>query len=250
MFDGTSSPPAATPMPTATYVNFRDLGGHPTPNGRVRTGRVFRSDSLASCDPSDIERLVGAHGVRTVIDLRRVLEVVASPLHALRDAGVRVENRSLIDPAVPPLSTPDLVDATLAERYCSILATSGTQVVSVLAIIADDANLPLVFQCAAGKDRTGLVAAIVLQILGVDDAAITADYARSAAVIDLLLARIAARAPDREPPGPRIMSADAATMQAALDWHREHHHDAEQYALTHGLPIDQVAALKRALVEV
>ncbi|HEX5586927.1 MAG TPA: tyrosine-protein phosphatase [Acidimicrobiia bacterium] len=230
------------------YVNFRDLGGHRTSTGTVRTGRVFRSDSLAHCDASDIGRLVGSHHVRTVIDLRREHEVEAAPMDALQTAGVRVEHLSLIDPAVPALETPDLVDSTLAERYAAILHSSGSQFVSVLRLIADDTNHPLVFQCAVGKDRTGLVAAVLLQILGVDDDAIAADYARTAAVVDLLLARLTAVAPDRQPPGPRIMSAEAATMRSALDWLRDHHGGAEPYALAHGLTEAEIAALRGSLV--
>ena len=248
-----TAPTSPAPIPRAPttlsgYVNFRDLGGHVTAGGTVRRGRVYRSDSLAHCDASDIERLVSSHHVRTVIDLRRDHEVEAAPMEGLRRAGVRVEHLSLIDPAVPALETPDLVDSTLAERYAAILQTSGAQFVSVLRLIADDANHPLVFQCAVGKDRTGLVAAVLLEILGVDDAAIAADYARTAAVVDILLARVAAVAPGREPPGPRIMSAEAATMRTALDWLREHHGGAERYARAHGLTATEVAALRRSLV--
>jgi hypothetical protein len=236
--------------PTTSYVNFRDLGGHVTPEGTVRTGRVFRSDSLADCDAGDIEHLVTARGVRTVVDLRREHEVEHAPMDDLREAGVRVEHLSLIDPAVPPLLTPDLVDGTLAERYCSILDTSGVQFVSVFALIADPANHPLVFQCAAGKDRTGLVAALTLEVLGVDEAVIVEDYAKTALVVDLLVARFAARMPPgRDAPGPRIMSAEASTMQQALDWLHEHHGGAERYLLAHGMPPESIATMRAALVD-
>ena len=97
-------------------------------------------------------------------------------------SGVRVVHQSLIDPAVPPLQTSDIVDGTLADRYVSILDTSGDQFVSVVRMISDGGNHPMVFQCAAGKDRTGLVAAIVLGLLGVDDETIATDYAASATV--------------------------------------------------------------------
>jgi hypothetical protein len=235
--------------PIPNYVNFRDLGGHTTPDGPVRHGRIFRSDSLAECDARDIEHLVTTHGVRTVVDLRREHEVRIAPMDGLRGAGVRIEHRSLIDPAVPPLATPDLVDSTLADRYRAILDTSGARFADVIRLVADPANHPLVFQCAAGKDRTGLVAAMVLQVLGVDDAAITADYARTAAVVDLLLARVAARMPPgREAPGPGIMSAEAATMQATLEWLREHHGGAERYLLAHGLAPEAVATLRAELL--
>ncbi|MFI5047900.1 MAG: tyrosine-protein phosphatase [Acidimicrobiia bacterium] len=233
---------------TLSYVNFRDLGGHATRSGVVRSGRVFRSDSLAHCTPDDVEHLVRARGVRTVVDLRRDLEVERAPVESLRAAGVRVEHRSLIDPAVPALTTHD-VEGTLAERYVAILSSSGAQFVSVVQLIADDANHPLVFQCAAGKDRTGLVAALVLETLGVDDEDIVADYARTAAAIDILLARIAAANPEREPPGPTIMSAEASTMEATLDWLRATHGGAEEYLFSHGLTAEETATMRANLVE-
>jgi protein-tyrosine phosphatase len=237
------------PINLTGYVNFRDLGGHATPNGRVRTGHVYRSDSLAHVEPSDVVHLVEERGIVLVVDLRREHEVELAPLAALESAGVRVVHYSLIDPAVPPLQTTDIVDGTLADRYISILETSGEQIVSVLRLIADDANHPMVFQCAAGKDRTGLVAAIVLGLLGVEEGAIVADYAATAAVIDRLLARLSARMPGREPPGPRIMSAEAATMQTALDWMRETYGSVEGYARAHGLTEAEIAALRDDLVE-
>jgi protein tyrosine/serine phosphatase len=233
-------------VPTG-YVNFRDLGGHVMPHGVVRRGRVFRSDSLAYVDEADVARLVGEHGITMVVDLRREHEVETTPLDALAAAGVRVVHVPLIDPAVPPLQTRDIVDGTLADRYRSILASSGDQFVSVVRMIADADNHPMVFQCAAGKDRTGLVAAIVLGLLDVADAEITADYAATAAVIDILIARFTARAPGMEPPGPRIMSAEADTMQAALDWMRDTHGSVPGYVRDHGLTDAELASLRRAL---
>src|SRR6476660_2692318 len=206
------------PVKLSGYVNFRDLGGHATPDGTVRSGHVYRSDSLAHVEPDDVVHLVEERGIVLVVDLRREHEVESAPLAALESAGVRVVHHSLIDPAVPPLQTNDIVDGTLADRYVSILDTSGEQFVSVLRLITDDANHPMVFQCAAGKDRTGLVAAMVLGPLGVDEETIVADYAATAMVVDLLLARLQARLPDRAPLGPRIMSAEADTMRLALDW--------------------------------
>jgi protein-tyrosine phosphatase len=239
---------SAGPVKITGYVNFRDLGGHATPDGRVRSGLVYRSDSLAHVEATDVVHLVEERGIRTVVDLRRELEVELSPLDALASAGLRVVHVSLIDPAVPPLQTTD-IEGTLAERYVSILDSSGEQFVTVLGMIADPASHPLVFQCAAGKDRTGLVAAMVLGLLGVDDDTITSDYAATAAVIDVLLARLHARAPGREPPGPRIMSAEAATMQAALDWMRSMHGSVEGYTRAHGLTSTQIDTLRAALLK-
>jgi protein-tyrosine phosphatase len=242
--------PRRDPVRLTGYVNFRDLGGHATASGHhVRTGRVYRSDSLAHVEPSDVLHLVEERGITTVIDLRREHEVEAAPLVALETAGVRVVHQSLIDPAVPPLQTSDIVDGTLADRYLSILDTSGDQFVSVVRMISDGGNHPLVFQCAAGKDRTGLVAAMVLGLLGVDDETIAADYAKTATVVDMLLARLHARAPDREPPGPRIMSAEASTMHAALDWMRDRYGSVEGYTRAHGLTDPEIAGLRDTMIE-
>jgi hypothetical protein len=90
---------------------------------------------------------------------------------------------------------------------------------------------------------------MVLGLLGVDDDAITADYAATAAVVDVLLARLSAHMPGREPPGPRIMSAEAATMQTALDWMRATHGSVEGYAREYGLTGAQLESLRTALVE-
>jgi len=232
----------------AAYVNFRDLGGHPTPTGVVRRGHLFRSDSLAQCTPDDVEHLVRSHRVATIVDLRRELEVEMAPMDTLRGAGVRVEHLSLIDPAVPAISTQD-IDGTLTDRYVSILSTSGTQFVSVMQLIADERNHPLVFQCAAGKDRTGLVAALVLELLGVDDEVIVADYAKTAEVADLILARLTATMPNVGTLGPRIMSAEASTMRGALDWLRATHGSAEAYLVTNGLTVDEITTMRASLIE-
>ena len=85
--------------PISGIVNFRDLGGHATPDGPVRTGRVFRSDSLAHVDAADVEHLVEERGVRTVVDLRGATEVDAYPNHPMRDAGATIHHVPLIDPA-------------------------------------------------------------------------------------------------------------------------------------------------------
>jgi hypothetical protein len=90
---------------------------------------------------------------------------------------------------------------------------------------------------------------MVLGLLGVDNDTITADYAATAAVVDVLLARLHARMPGREPPGPRIMSAEAATMQIALDWMRSQHGSVEGYTRAYGLTSAQIDSMRAALVE-
>ena len=175
-----------SPNELSGLVNFRDLGGHTTPDGPVRHGRVFRSDSLAHADPADVEHLVEERGVITVVDLRGVTEVDAYPNRPMRDAGATVHHVPLIDPAKRESSGFEWETMSLVDLYRFILGSAGAEFVEVLQIIAEPANHPLVFHCAAGKDRAGLIAATVLGLLRVDDEEIVADYAETAAALDAL----------------------------------------------------------------
>ena len=190
-----------SPNELSGLVNFRDLGGHTTPDGPVRHGRVFRSDSLAHADPADVEHLVEERGVITVVDLRGVTEVDAYPNRPMRDAGATVHHVPLIDPAKRESSGFEWETMSLVDLYRFILGSAGAEFVEVLQIIAEPANHPLVFHCAAGKDRAGLIAATVLGLLGVDDEEIVADYAQTAAALDALRAR--GRSGPRAPAVPR-----------------------------------------------
>ena len=140
-----------SPQSISGYVNFRDLGGHHTPDGPVRSGRVFRSDSLAHVNAADVEHLVEERGVRTVVDLRGVTEVDAYPNHPMREAGATIHHVPLIDPAKREESGFEWETMTLVDLYRFILESAGPQFVEVMQIIAEPANHPLVFHCAAGQ---------------------------------------------------------------------------------------------------
>ena len=126
--------------------------------------------------------------MRTVVDLRGVTEVDAYPNHPMREAGATIHHVPLIDPAKREESGFEWETMTLVDLYRFILESAGSQFVEVMQIIAEPANHPLVFHCAAGKDRAGLIAATVLGLLQVDDEEIVDDYAA-----DLGGARRAAR---------------------------------------------------------
>jgi protein-tyrosine phosphatase len=231
-------------------VNFRDLGGHPTRGGVTRHGRVFRSDSLAHAAPEDVEHLVEERGVRTVVDLRGVAEVDAYPNRPMAEAGAVVHHVPLIDPEKREQSGLEWETMTLVDLYRFLLESAGAEFVEVLQIIAEPANHPLVFHCAAGKDRAGLIAATVLGLLEVDDEEIVADYAATSAAIEALKERAAKRAESTgRAPAARFMTAEAATMREVLAWLHAEHGGFEPYMLDHGLDVGEVALLRASLVE-
>jgi protein-tyrosine phosphatase len=242
------------PPELAGYVNFRDLGGRAVPGGTLREGLIFRSDSLAHAGDEHVAHLVEERGVRTVVDLRGETEVEAFPNQPMADAGVIVHHIPLIDPAARrgldrERSEVDWSTLTLVGLYQHLLSNSGPRFTEALLVICNPANYPLVFHCAAGKDRAGLTAAVTLGLLGVNDEEIVDDYARTAAVVDELTARAHARARDTgTPPHDRFMTAEAETMRETLAWWHEQYGTIEEYMLGNGLAPDAIAALRDALI--
>lgn len=177
-FDGFAVDPTALDRSIRFDVvfNVRDLGGLPTSDGRrVRAGLVFRADGVQRLAGDDLER-ARQLGLRTVIDLRTAGEI---------DRGGRfpVEHHPVDWHHLPVLqrmwSDDDLVATTgaadfLRDRYVDMLAEGGASIARAVEVVAEGA--PALFHCAAGKDRTGVVAAVLLGLLGVPDHEIAADY--------------------------------------------------------------------------
>ncbi|MDP1818409.1 MAG: tyrosine-protein phosphatase [Acidimicrobiales bacterium] len=163
------------------YVfNVRDLGGLATTDGReVRRGMVFRADGVHRLDGEDLE-LARRLGLRTVIDLRTVGEVE-------RSGGFPVDRLPVEWHHLPVIrsmwSEDDLVATSgaaefLRDRYVDMLVEGAPSIGRALELVADGA--PVLFHCAAGKDRTGVVAAVLLGVLGVAHDDIAQDYHLSA----------------------------------------------------------------------
>lgn len=182
--------------------NFRDLGGYTTKDGRtVRWRRLFRSDSLNHLTDTDAAFVRDELGVRTLLDLRTDIERDAHDLGPLESTPIDCHHISLINPVptdsreveIPPSllrTTMDRSPAATAERYGYILRNAGPGLVRAIGILLD--GLPGVFYCAAGKDRTGLLAAIVLGAIGVPDDVIVDDYVLTEQYIDAIIDRLRA----------------------------------------------------------
>jgi protein-tyrosine phosphatase len=154
--------------------NFRDLGGYPTVDGRVvRTGRVFRSGALHALTDADHERL-RVLGVQVAVDLRPPEEQAAEPTNApflriLRVPLMRGERTS-------DLSALANGEGYLRDRYTEIVLDRAPDIGTIFRSLAHEDGLPAVIHCAAGKDRTGVVSAILLLTLGVDEQTVLDDY--------------------------------------------------------------------------
>jgi protein-tyrosine phosphatase len=218
-------------------ANFRDLGGYRARGDRfVRWGELFRSDSLDAVTACDLDRLATYLRVATVIDLRSEIETDAVSL--LSASRVTIRLIPLHD-LTEQLAEPDA--RSLASAYVTMLDGSARRFVEIVTAIAE-LPTPIVFHGSLGKDRTGLLAAILLDLLGVSDEDIADDYALSAAVMTTLQQRAecaAAASARRLPTSPRmnaeLFSARRSTIDIAMTILRAQHNSIEGWLRCNGL---------------
>jgi protein-tyrosine phosphatase len=225
----------------AGAFNFRDLGGLPVSRGgRTQPGLLFRSDTLQALTPSDVERLVHQVGLRSVVDLRLAEEVVREGRGLLElQQDIRYTHAPMGMAPTQGVAPDEVLDVL----YRSCLASDSM----VLAIeqIAANAGQPTLFHCAAGKDRTGLVAAMLLSLAGVDTDAIVADYLRSAHAMPRMLERFATWPRYRDhlaASPPQVYAVTEAPIRRFLDELALNHGGAWVWAEARGL---SAAALER-----
>jgi protein-tyrosine phosphatase len=151
--------------------NVRDLGGLPTAGGELQAGRLIRSDNLDQLIPTGYAA-VEATGITRFVDLRSAWECETWPSPYADDA--RWRNVPLWDPA-----DADVSDLGLFEQYRVLVDDYGTRIASAMVAIADAPPGCVVVNCHAGKDRTGVVIALTLDLAGVPHELIATDYESS-----------------------------------------------------------------------
>ncbi|MGW7364401.1 tyrosine-protein phosphatase [Streptomyces sp. NPDC054841] len=193
--------------------NFRDLGGYRSADGRtVAWGRLYRADSLGKLQGADWDRFLQL-GIRTVVDLRYPWEIEAKgkvpEAERFTYANLSIEHRpydqASIDPAVDPWRF-------LADRFAEVTEDGFAEIRQAIELIAEDEG-PLVFHCTSGKDRTGLIAALVLTLLDVSEEQILADFALTELATEGLTADWRAANPDRVLKWPAYGRAPAEIME-------------------------------------
>jgi protein-tyrosine phosphatase len=231
-------------------VNFRDLGGYPAEGGFQTRWRVlFRADGLGDLTTEDLE-VMRALGIRTVIDLRSVDELERGRYDT--DAHPVSFHHYPIIEKLPDAEEFNRQPGLLGSQYTEMLRDAGAAFLSVLrALTAPDA-LPAVFHCTAGKDRTGVLSALVLSLLGVDEETVVADYALSGAAMTRLRAKIIVKYPESRETIENlseVFSAEPAQMEALLDYLRAEYGSVEAYLRRLGADDGLIGALRAALLE-
>jgi protein tyrosine/serine phosphatase len=241
--------------------NFRDLGGYPTVNGHsLRWRTLYRSDTLHRLTAADAEAFAGL-GLRTVIDLRSATEI--EDYGRLRsDAGMAVwhhapmlDNLRLRPSDDDQASSQAQADALPpAEHYFQIIESFSASVARSFKLLATDGALPAVFHCTGGRDRTGMVAALMLDVVGVPDEIIADDYLLTRHAAARTMAWVQVHEPEfaalvsQIPPESRQLRAD--TILDFLEMVRSKYGSAAAFLLSIGVTeADQASFYERLITQ-
>jgi protein-tyrosine phosphatase len=234
-------------------INVRDLGGLPTADGRVtRFNRVVRADNLDRLSPAGRRALV-EHGVTRIVDLRfpdersgevAPVEVVhVSLLGETRTVEWQAEMNAAMDAATD-------VTEYLIWSYGRFVEVFGERFGAAVRAVADAPEGAVLIHCMGGKDRTGLLAALLLRVAGVPPDAVAADYALTEAALAPVQARWIADAPDEAERHRRVLlqPAPAAAMRGVLEQIDARYGGVPEYLRGAGVSDDELARVRNRLV--
>jgi protein-tyrosine phosphatase len=241
-------------VPLFAVHNFRDLGGYPTTDGReTRWRTLFRADGLYRLTADDAKRVVDL-GVRTVVDLRTENEVKTRGVFPVGDHDVAYHHLPIIDATWGETETPEIEDVVefLVWAYREMLDEASPRFADAIRLLADSEVLPAVFHCAAGKDRTGILSALVLGSLGVPEDVIAADYG----LTEQAMQRLVVWARDHQPEladlyaqmPARFAAADPRAMTVILNDIVGRHGSVRNFVRDIGVGDDTIDSLSHSLL--
>ncbi len=232
-------------IPLAGLYNLREVGGYPAADGgTVRWRTLFRSDALHRLDESGTAAIAGL-GLRSVVDLRTQTEVDIAPSAV---AGLTATTTHI------SLLTGDLqaLPLELAAVYRYIIDACGKTVGEAIKLLCAPDAFPALVHCSAGKDRTGIVIALILAVLGVPDEVITADYSLSGGYLDLentpAIGQVKASSGLGENLTSELLASPPRLMAGVLAQVRTSWRSVDDYLLSHGVTAADLAHLRAALV--
>ncbi|WP_275629422.1 tyrosine-protein phosphatase [Pseudomonas sp. 273] len=257
---------AAARLLLESVPNFRDLGGYRTRCGRcVRPGLLYRSEDLSNLSPEDLDRFRELN-IKMLCDVRSASEQQRTPNRLPRDhridivsldilADLRAGN-SVIHELLSSSPTAESAERAMLATYRLFPGAFAKQLPLLLDYLLNQ-NLPLLFHCAAGKDRTGFIAALLLHILDVPWESIYLDYLasadrwqgpRSEATIRGYLAGLSSTEPDQSVV--RILcGVKPAYLDAAFDALIEQYGSIENYLALAGVQQTELLHLRDLLLE-
>lgn len=241
-------------IPLDAVHNFRDMGGFPTADGRTTRWRMlFRADALYRLQGADVEA-VRPLGLHTVLDLRTFEELELRGRFPVDEHPVDFHHVPLMDSTwVHPEDGIDDPVAFLAWAYNDMLTKVPERFAQAIEHLGAPDALPAVFHCAAGKDRTGVLAMLVLGALGVPADYLAADYGLTVEGVQRMRAWAQRESPElwmrlADTPS-AFMDALPEAMLRVIDGIVEAHGSVREYVLHLGVQKATLARLEAALLE-
>jgi protein-tyrosine phosphatase len=232
-------------------LTFRDLGGYTTRGGgALRWRQVFRSDALHLLSDADVVHLRATLRLAGVIDLRSTTELQADGRGRIGAAPFRFHHLPLFD-GMTVSSEEARAARSLAERYFLLAEFAKEAIGRVIAAIAASGG-PVVYHCAAGKDRTGVISAVLLGILDVEEELIVADYVATQENLESIVERLMESRGYRDVLSalpPETLHANPETMLAFLEQIRQRYGSMVEYACSAGVGAETVERLRGRLLE-
>jgi protein-tyrosine phosphatase len=233
-------------LPLKNANNLRDLGGYACDGGVTRWKTFIRGDSLSALDAGDVRFLLD-YGVKTILDLRAANEIAAAP-----EPPPLIERTSYHH---IPLVSGDVGDATkladappnfISDFYLSVVKQEQSALKAVLNAAAS-ARGALLFHCSAGKDRTGIIAAMLLGIAGVSAPDIIANYEVTYTYIrnnpDMIrYAKAAPQALD-------LLYSRREYLEGMLDYITAEYGGIPEYLSAIGLPPDSIQGIRKKFIK-
>lgn len=250
-------------------VNFRDTGGMPLRGGgETRSGVLFRSDALSALSAQGLDELA-ATPVGVIVDFRTPAERESAPDLVPHSRPFSVVDLSILEGAVadsmqqlmkgggaPSAAATSAAIPTLGELYVGMLQHGGEAFARVARLIGastDDTPTGVLVHCTAGKDRTGVATALMLDAVGVERDAVVADYAASEANLsgawaDGMLHMVASFGIPLTPELEALVTGTPPeAIETALAWVDREHGGAAAYLGAAGLTHDELDALRARL---
>lgn len=230
--------------------NVRDLGGLRTKDGRVtRSGVIFRGDSLDNITPADANILFTKLGIGTIVDLRTKAE---TELIKLNFPVERVRYSVLVEGRLGHEPFPSDDPAELAKVYLSNIDSGRSAVKGTFDIIARNlqAGAATLFHCAAGRDRTGIMSALLLGLVGVTDGQIAMDYVRSNRNARRVTKKLAENPlyANHDKDRPEIILLHERSIIGFMKLLREKFGGPRQFCLDSGVPEETIAVIEHNFV--
>jgi protein-tyrosine phosphatase len=223
--------------------NLRDAGGYPAAGGEVPWHRLYRSDALHQLDAEGVAVLAGL-GLRTVVDLRTHIEAEMAP-SPLDQLDVRHTHVSILGGDLEGL--PLQLDAV----YAHVVGKCGGAIADAIRPLCAAKAFPALVHCSAGKDRTGIVVAMILAVLGVPDEYIAADYSLSASYLDprqtAAIGQLRVNTGLGDNLTEELILSPPQLIMDVLASARTTHGSVDGYLVAHGLREADLAALRAAL---